>query len=445
MDEDYVYSQCFFNGTRDFSFEISSHDYLMQRACISYNKEGKCVSWGNESYDSLNNTNQTHVSNFYAELELIQDKKIHDDKDRFFIDSVSEYLMLLLNDRKEALEKQIGNPRISFHYVFIVPTKWDFSIRENVLRPIFTQAKLISKQDHENKLLFFTQLESVFQLIQSKEYRKKHSTIEKFKQGSQHIICRISIGQDTLSATVDVTQAEYSTVEIADATLVPRLLHSVDISMCNDGTKNAMKNYLQHKISPKENVTPELEDALVLMAGSALDYGVGLEIKEGREELNLHLSNHLRKEHGLTESQIRTINTISVKDVCSSISRKILADFRSMLLNNSRKQRTLFLLLDSSTYFQHKFDDYYSPLLPWLIYMLKDNAEFLNYKIMTSQSQSYSSIGSSDVFKGATLKMMEMARYSDMHVLPLVIPGRMLDSSAVFICSKPNVIINIGR
>lgn len=29
MDENHVYSQCFFNGTRDFSFEISSQDYLI--------------------------------------------------------------------------------------------------------------------------------------------------------------------------------------------------------------------------------------------------------------------------------------------------------------------------------------------------------------------------------------------------------------------------------
>lgn len=166
---------------------------------------------------------------------------------------------------------------------------------------------------------------------------------------------------------------------------------------------------------------------------------------KGQEKPNLNLLNHLEREHGLTESQFKILNTISVKDISSSIAKNIMKDFIHMLLNNSGKQRTLFLLLDSSTYYQNKFDDYYSPLLPWLIYMLRDNAEYLKYEIMINQSQFYTSIGSSDIFKGATLKMMEMARYSDIHVPPLMIPRSPLDPSTVFVRSKPNVIVNIGK
>lgn len=228
------------------------------------------------------------MSDFFVRLESIQYKKIQDDKDKFFIRSVSEYLELLVNDHKETLEKQIGNPRISFHYVFVVPTKWNFSIRKNVLRPIFIQAKLISKQDHEDRILFFTQLESIFQLIQSKEYKKKPSTIQKFKQGGQHIICKTSIGHETLSATVDIIQAEYSRLDMTDATLVPRLLYSTNISMCNYDTKNAMKDYLKHIISP-DNDNPKLDKVLGMMARNALDYGVGLEVKKRAKLLNCSL------------------------------------------------------------------------------------------------------------------------------------------------------------
>lgn len=211
------------------------------------------------------------------ELNRIHQKEILDDKDNFFLRAVSDYLRLLLNDRKKALEKQIGNPKISFHYLFIVPTEWDIEIRENLLRPIFIQANLISQQDHNNKLLFFTQLESIFQLIQSKEYKKKHGNNESFHQGEQYIICRLAIGQETLSATVDLLRAEYSSIDIVDATLVPNLIQSTDISMNNDDVKNDIKRVLKSKIFPDTDCAKE-DNALVLMAENALNYGVGQEV-----------------------------------------------------------------------------------------------------------------------------------------------------------------------
>lgn len=51
---------------------------------------------------------------FLDGLDRIQHKEIQDDKDIYLLRAVFDYLQLLLNDRKEALEKQIGNPKISF-------------------------------------------------------------------------------------------------------------------------------------------------------------------------------------------------------------------------------------------------------------------------------------------------------------------------------------------
>lgn len=166
---------------------------------------------------------------------------------------------------------------------------------------------------------------------------------------------------------------------------------------------------------------------------------------KGREDLDLHILNHAVTKYEFTTSQIEVIESINILDITRLISRQIMYNFRSMVSNNSGKQRTLILLLDSSTYFQRKFDEYYSSLLPWLLNMFKSDSGHLNYRLLTNQSKYYIRIGSSDVFKGATLKMMEMARYSDMHVPPFVIPKPILTRSAIFLFYKPDVIVNIGK
>lgn len=50
----------------------------------------------------------------------------------------------------------------ALHYVFVVPTEWEEEIRQLFIRPIFILANLISKDDHKDRLLFCSDVESIF-------------------------------------------------------------------------------------------------------------------------------------------------------------------------------------------------------------------------------------------------------------------------------------------
>lgn len=50
----------------------------------------------------------------------------------------------------------------ALHYVFVVPSEWEEEIRQLFIRPIFILANLISKDDHKDRLLFCSDVESIF-------------------------------------------------------------------------------------------------------------------------------------------------------------------------------------------------------------------------------------------------------------------------------------------
>lgn len=139
------------------------------------------------------------------ELYRIYPKYKVDKNDRDVLNvlqSVTDYILNLVgnlkNKRFVSVEHKNTNV-VNYHYVFIIPTEWEYSIREDMLRPMFIASGLISETDHPNRLLFFTKLQSILQLIQHPKFQINN----RIKKSTQYLMCGIVQAEDNLKLNFD--------------------------------------------------------------------------------------------------------------------------------------------------------------------------------------------------------------------------------------------------
>ncbi|KAI8047265.1 hypothetical protein BDF21DRAFT_457378, partial [Thamnidium elegans] len=118
--------------------------------------------WGDQSVDDNGeDTVQIDVSREKLYQLFKKGKDSWDQDDLFTLTAVSDFIRLsveeLIKDSKEEIKD-----RGALHYVLLVPSEWEEEIREVLFRPIFVQANLISKDDHQDRLLFCSDVESIY-------------------------------------------------------------------------------------------------------------------------------------------------------------------------------------------------------------------------------------------------------------------------------------------
>lgn len=86
-----------------------------------------------------------------------------DQDDIFMFRAISEFIRLSAKEMMKHEETTEGvNNNDSLHYVFIVPSEWEEEIRESLIRPMFVQAGLIAFENHKDRLLFCSDIESIY-------------------------------------------------------------------------------------------------------------------------------------------------------------------------------------------------------------------------------------------------------------------------------------------
>lgn len=147
---------------------------------MAYNKERtEMLAWGDKALEHQNigtDSDFVYMDNFMEELYRVYPKYKADinDKDALWVlQGVTDYILNLVNNLKtkyfETVEHENVNA-INSHFAFVIPTEWEYSIRQDVLRPMFVATGLISTKDHPNRLLFFTKLQSILLLIQHPKF-----------------------------------------------------------------------------------------------------------------------------------------------------------------------------------------------------------------------------------------------------------------------------------
>jgi hypothetical protein len=214
--------------------------FLREAACIVYNKERtKILDWGNSAFEekykeSIGEEETIYMDNFMNELHRIYPKYKIDpyDKDALLVlQSVTDFILKMVGNLKTRWLEAVGKENtsvIKFHFVFVVPTHWEYSIREDMLRPLFIATKLMSKRDHPNRLFFFTKVDTILQLIQHPNYIKKLGIHETVRKSQQYLMCGLSLAEERLTINLDSFELKDSLLAARSttSTLIPRIFKS---------------------------------------------------------------------------------------------------------------------------------------------------------------------------------------------------------------------------
>lgn len=133
------------------------------------------------------------------------------------------------------------------HFAIFLPTTWDEGIREELIRPILIQNRILTENDHKGRLLFFTQLETNFRYIQSKVDKDNERMNIEIKNGKQFIMYGLKFTDDTLSVNLDLFSAHYPSTEAINDSFVGNSLNSAFFTVPLDtkiqsGIESCLKN-----------------------------------------------------------------------------------------------------------------------------------------------------------------------------------------------------------
>lgn len=188
------------------------------------------------------------VDNFIEKVYLAFKKgNSHWSKDDFILEQVVIEFIRLLVDSMTGDEKPIESVD-SLHYICVVPSMWEYEIRENLLRPIFVKSGLISKTDHKDRLLFLSDVESLFYFTQCDQSTVAKLTSGYYKVGDHYILCRLNIlgASAASSINLDLIEAQHTLFNISDGLLYPRVMSSPSsLPITEDGIKITLKIFLK--------------------------------------------------------------------------------------------------------------------------------------------------------------------------------------------------------
>lgn len=207
------------------------------------------MAWGNLSFVE-NPTDCVEISNFMDGLyDLFEKGKDNrDEEDLFLIQAVSDFLRLEVNRLIQEPEKMIEDLN-ALHYVFVVSSEWKEEIREEVLRPIFIESGLVSKEDNNDRVLFYTDLECIFYYIQQELLSAGEMITEAFRKQRYSVMCRIvPLHCNTLSVQFDLIETQPSLYDFADPMLFPKTVRSSNFSVTTEDIKRDINLYLKENM-----------------------------------------------------------------------------------------------------------------------------------------------------------------------------------------------------
>ncbi|GAA5815424.1 hypothetical protein MFLAVUS_008932 [Mucor flavus] len=217
-------------SSRNFNFGYLGEVQL--RSSISYSRDRTYVKALGEDCEE--------------EAEDIIDKETWDGEDDFLTKAVSDYLPLAVKNTMEKNELEIESFDL-FHYAFIVPSEWEEDIRDDLIRPIFVRSGLISNEDHQDRLLFFSDIESICYGLKD-ENKKKHYS---FKRGQNTIMCRISPDKEIITVKFDLIQTINTLYGFPNAKFFPKVIKSSSVSVTTEDVEYRIKYFLRTNLFPK--------------------------------------------------------------------------------------------------------------------------------------------------------------------------------------------------
>ncbi|GAA5800284.1 hypothetical protein HPULCUR_005710 [Helicostylum pulchrum] len=383
---------------------------------ISYDKQTGNVRNISCNYDK-GDEDTIVITNFRDKLYALfkKDKETWDEDDTFLMKAVSDYLPLAM----EYTMEEIGFKKEStdlFHYAFIVPSEWEEEIREDIIRPLFVQSGLISNEDHQDRLLFFSDIESIF-------------CNYSLERGENTILCRITPDDGKDIVKFDLIQTSSTLYNFPNASLFPKVMKSSSVSVITDDIKDRIAEFLRTNLfyvatdddrvrNPlKSKLVPFDEDRIIEAIMEQINSQPLPPLDKKRKKKGTETKPWImfKNEWMLTENQKQFIMSLSPLIVCAGISSFLFSDLKGMISNNSTKSYKFFLVTDK---YSCEFDPSEKMPLTWLAYILEYNRRSLN-SIFTSIAPWESVIIPSYLIMGAGVGIFEAVQHSDMYHISL--------------------------
>lgn len=214
--------------------------------------------------NEFQNHNYIEIDNFIKDLYqlFIKGKKNWNEDNLVLCRVVSSFIRLLVNSILRNYAARIKNSE-ALHYAVVVPSEWGYEIRDELLRPIFIQSGHISKNDHQDRLIFLSDLDSIFYYFQL-DITQTSQQSGYFKVGEHRIMGRINPLKDqTVSIRLDLIETQRSLNNFPDALLHPKATYSRFFVIADNDVKKNLKTFLKPKLYPEEADTGK--DAIICM------------------------------------------------------------------------------------------------------------------------------------------------------------------------------------
>ncbi|GAA5800177.1 hypothetical protein HPULCUR_005602 [Helicostylum pulchrum] len=374
-----------------------------------------------------------------------KDRDTSDKEDIFLMKAVSDYLLAVV---KSALkEKNLEIEKFDLlHYAFIVPSEWEEEMRNDIIRPIFVQSGLISNKDHQDRLLFFTDIECIC-------YRYS------FERRQNTILCRISSDEGKVITKLDMIQSTNTLYNFPNAKFFPKVTNSSSVSITIADFEDRIKEFLRDNLFPvviddgrsrkpinnflKTELLPSKQDQLIqTIMKEILSKTMPLD-EENNEDKQGKTWITVQNRLWWSERQKKFINSLSPASIRAEISSFLIDKLKGIISNNFTKSYKFLLVMDEYSYHGYEIT---RAMRTWLAYILDYDRRSLNSTviIVTRIDPDEKKLSPEYLIEGAGVGIFEAIQHSDIHCNPCIIPLEdSTTSSSVFLSSKPDAIVNL--
>ncbi|KAI8068756.1 hypothetical protein BDF21DRAFT_425466 [Thamnidium elegans] len=452
----------------------NSKNIIINKNRIIYNKERtKILNWGDAYYEN-EDKDVVQVENFRDELYNIfkTENNQWDEDDKFLLLAVSDFIHCTIKATMESHKTEITTMN-AIHYAFVIPSVWDEYIAKVMIRSIFIQSNLISKDDNNDRLLFFTDIESIFYGFDELNHQGYS-----FKRGQNTILSQLSLFENsTVSVKLDLLSTMNTRFDFDDSKLFPKVVRSMSLVFTFEDIKDSIKSFFESKLFPG-GMNADQDRVMEMVAAFKFDIGSYLtkdrydkfeydehpfyenDEDEDDDKYEFYQDDDNSKDvilaadctfskrrWRLNETQKAYIRSVGPHELCEEISKPLLESLKNLISYNTVKKYEFLVLQDSYsssfTYIHSQALRNFS-LLSWLKMMLERNRVDLNsMTTVVDPRLNLNPISLGDIVSGASLGVIENVKNSDINCKPRIVPTEDSTLSSMCFNARPNAIINI--
>ncbi|KAI8067283.1 hypothetical protein BDF21DRAFT_454676 [Thamnidium elegans] len=408
--------------------------YLIKDSYITYDKhKSNVLSWGDQS---ARNNKQDIVQIDVSREKLYQlfkkGKDCWDQDDLFTLTAVSDFIRLFVEELIKVSEGEIKDSD-ALYYVLVVPSEWEEEIREILIRPIFVQANLMSKDDHPDRLLFCSEIESF-------GYYLNHLGNEFLTKMSRNTILGriVAVEENQVSIKLDLILIGNPLFDLSGSVTRPKIINSNAIILTSDDVKNGIREFINIKFSFNA------QEWTILNIMKKLGNRTFTDIVSNQEEEEVfYLMETFITDENISEldkHQKELIKSIRPFDICNEISKHLPNNLKQLLPNDLVKEYSILKFTDDYTS-KIKSDE---GLLQWSRFMFEYNRISVSSSYIVPEYILVKCITSLSIMRGAFRYSINAIQNSNIYGKPRILSTEHPPiSSSIFLDSKPDAIMNI--